>query len=316
MAFPVPRPMTPMISVHRNRTGFTLIELLVALVLSGILGGIVLQFLLGQGQFARLQGAREEVQQNARSALTIIAGELRAVPPGAIREANETSIRFYLPRVWGMLCEDLELGDDEAWFRFPTVLLDNAGGVPNEVMPGRGIAVAQTDIPGETSTSGAYLFTAAKKGTGTTNACPNTLGTITGMKDEHISAVGGAIITSGTAPVAGAPAFLYEEMMYNVASATVGGVPADWLLRTAGFDEAGDPVQKPLAGPVPGSGNEPGLEFTYFGTNGQSLAAPGTDPGSIANIASVRVTVVMNSRAEFNDQPQQDRASTVVFLRN
>jgi Tfp pilus assembly protein PilW len=71
-----------------------LVELMVALVISGILVGIIFQFLLGQTRFARLQGAREEVQQNARVAVDVISSDLRAVGRMGSLQPTPTRLTF------------------------------------------------------------------------------------------------------------------------------------------------------------------------------------------------------------------------------
>ena len=77
-----------------GRGGFTLIEILVALLISGLVVSSIFQVLQGNGRFVEMQSAREEVQQNARAALDLIAGDLRGVPPTAITVMQPGTIRF------------------------------------------------------------------------------------------------------------------------------------------------------------------------------------------------------------------------------
>src|SRR5215213_8679610 len=93
-------------SPARGRAGFTLIEVLVALVLAVMLGGVIFQVVQGESRFAMVQSAREEVQQNSRGALEIVASELRAAQPAGLVSAYVNSITFLLPRVWGISCGD------------------------------------------------------------------------------------------------------------------------------------------------------------------------------------------------------------------
>ena len=58
--------------LRRPGAGFTVVELMVAIVLTGILATIMFQLMQGQGRFAGLQDARQEVQQNDRGALDLI----------------------------------------------------------------------------------------------------------------------------------------------------------------------------------------------------------------------------------------------------
>lgn len=70
--------MTRGMGVLRSQLGFTLTELLVAMaILALVLGGILT--IQQQGQMAYVMGSnRVEVQQNARVALELMVGELRA----------------------------------------------------------------------------------------------------------------------------------------------------------------------------------------------------------------------------------------------
>ena len=89
---------------RRAAAGFTIVELLVGLVLASIFATILFQLVRGQSRFVAIQSAREEVQQNVRGALDIIASELRAVPAGGLMQGDASTIRFLVPRAIGVHC--------------------------------------------------------------------------------------------------------------------------------------------------------------------------------------------------------------------
>src|SRR5688500_12033257 len=109
--------------LRRDRRGFTLIELLVALMISSFLVTVIYQLMSGQSRFVRIQSAREEVQQNARAAMDVMAGDLRTVPPSAIQAMGPDSIRFYMPRAWGVLCNTIDSNSGTLWAIFPAGVL-------------------------------------------------------------------------------------------------------------------------------------------------------------------------------------------------
>jgi prepilin-type N-terminal cleavage/methylation domain-containing protein len=275
----------------RNTAGFTLIELMVALVISGIVAGVVFDLMLGQTRFARYQNAREEVQQNSRAALEVISSELRGVPPLAIMQADPNAIRYYLPRAWGILCEPLPAGSTSAWVRFP------AGVFPAEFQTGSaawGIAVAQATVPPS------WQFVTTLSNATTANPCNANLQASGGLVDERGFA-GGILVPSGAAtPVAaGSQVFIFQEVAYTIGSSSV---PGQWIRRAS---PANNP--QPMAGPVPAGG----LQFTYLDAAGNPL-----NPVVIQNIARVGVQVTTNSTARFQNVPQDNSAFTEVYLRN
>src|SRR5215211_5199727 len=107
----------------RDRRGFTLMELLVALMISSFLVTVIYQLMDGNSRFVRTQSAREEVQQNARAAIDVMAGDLRTVQPTAILAMGPDSLRFYMPRAFGVLCNQLDTNSATAWVIFPAGVL-------------------------------------------------------------------------------------------------------------------------------------------------------------------------------------------------
>lgn len=259
-------------------------ELLVALVISGILASVIFESLLGQGRFARLQGARQEVQQNSRAALDLISAELRGVAPRGLITAEAQSLSFRASRIWGIACgyqaADLVV-------LFPSYA--QAEGVP----AGLRLAV-------QSPAAGGWVFTSATgaPGDAALTTC-NGLAGIGGVAPspaataERVRTYAGSGFPSDVA--AGSQVYLYETTAYTVGTGTSSSTGEQWILR--------DGI--PFAGPVPANG----LQLTY------EFDGAGTGPD---DVRSIGVTVLANSRAKFGDSrtPQNNTASTRIFLRN
>lgn len=288
-----------------DSAGFTLLEILVALMISGLVVSSIFQVLQGSGRFVSMQSAREEVQQNARGALDLIAGDLRAVPPGAILEMERAQIRFLQPRAWGVLCNTLTPSSPAAWVIIP------AGMVTVEEFlerPHRGIAVEQSTDP--LVRTGVFRFVPAPLRQTAGDPCDAVQPTPSSDRVRVGFRSPGPPFVDGDSVPAGSPIMLYEEVRYDVA-ASGGGAAGTWIRRMAGYAASG-PNMQPMAGPVPeGSG----LAFTYLADDG---AAPAAHPAAVRQIG---IEVVTRSRAVERDgagvRPRQvDTARTNVYLRN
>jgi prepilin-type N-terminal cleavage/methylation domain-containing protein len=291
----------------RNATGgFTLVELLVALVISGLLTTVIFQTLLGNSRFVANQSAREEVQQNTRAALELIAGDLRAATGGGIVEANANSVRLRVPRAWGVACNAVSGSGGTVWALFPQ------GTFP----PGFsyqaahwGVALNQTDNAATTATgAGAFRYVTSVTPPGGGNSCAAVQPQMAGLEARGFSSPGPPLTTGGLTVPAGASLMVYEEIAYDVAQGTGGEL---WVRRSVGF-ASGVANMQPLAGPVP---NAESLRLTYLDQNG------GGSILSTADIRQVRVALVAQSRAQVRRGGQmvperRDSATVDVFLRN
>lgn len=265
----------------RRPSGFTLVELMVAIVISGILVGVIFQFLLGQTRFARLQSAREEVQQNARVALDVISSDLRAIGPQGIIAASANAITYRAPRAWGVVC-GYSGGSLALVFPGPAAPMLKAGS--DSLAVGSNFHQV-SDVTGD--------------GSGAAAACNAGV-----APNPAITAAEGRARLYNLP--AGAPtylrrqdAYVYDRLTYDIGtSAAVPG--ATWIRRNPGSGA------QPLAGPLPANG---GLVFAYEDGNGATTA----DPNAMRRI---KVTVTTNSRARFKDQAQADTDSTIIYLRN
>lgn len=291
------------------RSGFTLIELLVAMVISLLLAGSILQVMQGQARFVGAQGSRQEVQQNARGSLELMASELRSVPPGGITEASQNRVQFLLPRAWGILCTDVSsqlMGT--VWVLFPQ------GSFPVDFP-------TNTQLANPTDWGMALPLTSSADSWSAATVSSTTAGTIpagTCEFDQTMLANHDAreITYSGLAnlplgAVAGGRVFLYQNVTYE--AGTDGTGAEIWLKRNNGVG-----ATQPLAGPLgpQGSAASAGLVFRYHCRNGRMSTAPGSSATGWPDLTRVQVEVTMQSQEGNTANRQQERDSTMVYLRN
>ena len=292
--------------------GFTLMELLVALMISSLLVTVVYQLMNGNSRFVRMQSAREEVQQNARAAMDVMAGDLRTVPPSAIQAMGPDSIRFYMPRAWGVLCNTIDINSATVWAIFPAGVLASTDVFGKSHF---GIAVEQTADPATHTdvlrfVSGPTQQTAGNACTGTPNSLQPNLNPAQHVALGFNRPSGTSYVTAGTI-LPGTQVMLYEEMRYDVAASVSSAVPGSCIRRMVGR-VSGAPNMQPMAGPVPSTD---GLRFAFYRADGVTAA---TAPAEVRRIA---IRVIARSRAEAgatgNRTPEHtDTVSTDVYLRN
>jgi prepilin-type N-terminal cleavage/methylation domain-containing protein len=266
----------------RRRGGFTLVELLVALTLTGMVATGVYRVAVTTARFVDLQAAREEVQQNLRGALELISGDLRGLLPDGILSMHPDSIRFYLPRAWGVSCTPVGPTSDTLWAIIP------AGVLGNQDIHGRphwGVALGRGGEGAETSTR--WTFVTAPGRAAAASPCAGTASAADPPRTAVLGFVrpAGASFADSVAP-AGAAVLIFEEMKYDVTPSPSGAVPGRWLRRMVGRTAAG-PNMQPLAGPVVA---RHGLRFRYF-------AADGAPAASAGEVRRVEIRVVVESRA-------------------
>lgn len=277
-----------------NRAGFTLVELLVALVVSSIVAGVVFQALIGQTRFARSQTAREEVQQNARIALEIIASELRGVATGGVTAAGPQFLRFRLPRAWGAIC-NVQSGSLAVLFPAGVGATFRSPGFDSlAVVPIPGTASYLHNVPDVTSTAAADAVTRCNGA-----LLPDPPAQQTANVNEAR-----ARIFTATPAVAntGTMVYVYDAVRYDIGeSSNTLGVQGYWIRRNS----------QPLAGPVNAA---TGLQFVYrLRDNSQTSNPPET---ALRDIVAIDVTVRTQSQGKLSNQPQRDTAATTIYLRN
>lgn len=289
-----------------DRRGFTMIELLVGLTLSSILVTIIFQLMMSNSRFVQFQSSREEVQQNARAALDLIAGDLRMVPASGIQLVAQDSIRFYVPRAWGVLCDTIDATSATAWAIFPAGVLTNTDVFDKANM---GVAIEQTGDP--VAHTDSWRFVAAPSQETAGNPC----GAVqNNLNAQHVTLgfnrPGGSSFVNAGDIFPGTQLLIYEEIKYDVAPSASSAVPGNWIRRMVG--RTGNVVNmQPMAGPVPESG---ALSFAYYRADGAATSTP-------SEVRRINVRVITQSRSEMGTpagrRPEQmDTVSTDVFLRN
>jgi prepilin-type N-terminal cleavage/methylation domain-containing protein len=288
----------------RGRAGFTLVEVLVALVLAVMLGGVIFQVVQGESRFATVQSAREEVQQNSRGALEILASELRAAQPDGLVSADTDSISFLLPRVWGISCGD---GDGATL----SVIFPDAGGTAFDLNDASGLLADNGPAGAPAWGPSPNPDPALRARDITLDALNPALG-VAGNACEDIRSTAPAAgllvayTVSGTnlpSPPAGNTVYLYQLVTYSVAQ--IGS--EWWIYRSLGSDAA-----QPLAGPLNGA---TGLELTYWDQAGAAIAAPITALATLQTVARIGITVSTRSRTKGNAN-LTDTQATSITLRN
>lgn len=88
-----------------SRRGVTIIELLIAMIIAAILGAATLTLMMSQGRFVeRVEGQRAG-RRVGRSAVTVLANDLRMVDPDwGIEAASASSITVKVPYALGVVC--------------------------------------------------------------------------------------------------------------------------------------------------------------------------------------------------------------------
>lgn len=296
----------------KGARGFTLVEVLVSLVLAGLLAMVIFQVVRGQTRFAAVQSAQQEVQQNARGAIEIIASELRGVQPGGLVSTSATSITFMLPRAWGISC----------------------GGATTTTLPVLFPEVPDTTVMFAINGASGLLADTSAAGIGQWGPIPNAT-TLAGRAQVNTlpaqnPALGVAgnpcIALRATAPAnglmravtvtgtgfpttvpAGNTVYLYQLARYEVGTTD----SEHWIWRSQGLPGSTGSTQ-PLAGPLTSATT--GLVFTYFTADGTAFT-PGDDRAQLALVARIGVKVVAHTR-ERGRTNLSDSVTTSVLLRN
>jgi prepilin-type N-terminal cleavage/methylation domain-containing protein len=283
--------------VPHSPIGFTLIELLVAMVLGGMLAGVVLQLLSGQSRFVDYQEARGEVQENTRSVRELIVGELRSVHPAGIEAAGLNSLTVRVPRVWGVVCEATATG---AYLVTPSGLGTSYAVGAASRLPGLAVEASGGGSGGWT----AWAVTAIEGGSGALAGCMDAAAGAAEIKRFTLTPT----VPSPPLIAPGDAAYLYDRITYATgATSTASGL---WIRRRIGTDDF-----QALAGPIAsGSSEQIGLRFRYHSATAElSPATVTADPSQVRRIDMI---VHSLSRARFAGQPQAEVDSTSVFLRS
>lgn len=289
----------------RGRAGFTLLELMVALVIMGLLTTALWQIVRSQSAFVASETQREDAQDNARAALDILTGDLRAALPRGVIRAEDAAVELALPKAWGVACGGGSATSLTAVF--PALPADvftrsNASGLV--------VNTSATNIPTwmpRPAVGAARGFVDASAAASLANAPCSAMG-----------AQGAGLVaytfTGSNFPVAtaGQVVMLYQLVRYDVAQSD----SKWWLRRSTGMDATGTSfTMTPLAGPLPAQDS---LRFTYYTGTTAVLQnpAPGTTVLTLDSLSRIKVKVVTQSSGQYQGRSNYERDSSAVLLRN
>lgn len=270
---------------------------MISLVLGALIIGVVLQFVTGQTRITSMQSGREEVQQNARGALEMIASDLRGAIAAGVEQGDANAIEVMLPRRWGVVCA--QTVPTRTVVVFPVI-----PGAPTPVGAGAGLLFQQ---PG--AAVGAWLpvlpvratvLQATPVAVNPTCAGLSTTGNVTAFQLDGLAHPAVAV---------GSTVALYQRVRYDVQTSR----GEQWIFRSNGMAADGGWSMQPLAGPLDAAAG--GMSLTYFtGTPPVEMAAPPGGNASTALLSQVRLRVRMKSRQGTTTQVEFDSAT--VQIRN
>lgn len=290
-----------------KRAGFSFVELLVALVISSILALVVFQVLLSQGRFNRMFSAREEVQQNMRTGLDLLASDLRAAGPGrpqqgsGIVTAEENALQLRVVRAWGYACGEV---NNRLVVLFP----------PEAVGALASIEGARDSLAHTVGAGGSWTFLETRDRTNgnvgdAVALCNNDLLPIPLLVPTiwDRSPVRAYQVPNPAAVAAGQRVYLFDHVNYSVGADPQGRVPGQWLLR------GNNDGLHPVAGPLP---DAQGLTISYFGRNSDPMPVPLLTQLERDSVFRVRVRLETVSSGRISGQTDTEVDSMDVFLRN
>jgi prepilin-type N-terminal cleavage/methylation domain-containing protein len=274
---------------RRDLAGFTLVELLVAVVISGILAGVIFKLVNQQGRLVQMQSSREDVQQNSRGVLELLSSEMRGISASrGVSYAGKDTIQVRSPLVWGVYCGSASgstfvLFDKTVWQEVSTYIPSN-----------RGLSVEPADGSTAQVFSNVAYDAVSLAGTPCAALDPDA---------ASVQAVRIASVAPSGSPTVGASrAYLFQQVEYRAALSSDNSV---WVRRAVG----GGTVE-PLAGPVDS------LRFRYLNAAG-SVIPPiaGKDTVLRTSVRGIRVIAATKSRAK-GIPVQRQVDSATIFLRN
>ena len=281
--------------------GFTLVELMVAVVIMGLLTTALWQLVRAQSSFAAFESQREDVQENGRAALEIIAGDARAVLPQGLLVARDTVLVMALPKAWGVTCAATTANQVTA--AFPTLSPDAFTVLSNG---GTGLVVntSATSTPAwaprPTLTGVRPTVTGATAVAST--SCPTASG---GVVAYRLAGTDFPVVPAGTLVA------LYQLVRYDAGQSD----GKWWVRRSNGLLSSSTFSMSPLAGPVPARDS---LRFSYYTGPTAALVSPepGTDTTALNALSRIKLKVVTISSSGYRGTYSRNSDSAVVLLRN
>ena len=271
-------PLSPRVDRGRPRAGLTLIELMISIVLLGLMGGLIVGFLLKQGRF--YSGANEILltRTQVRQASVMMPNDLRAIssPAGDIYAMNDTMIEFRSTFGSSYICRNdrstsqipippvnLAKGSVlSAWTQTPTnndslaLYVDSTNSTTNDDTWSYH-KITATTIAMSNATPGCTSASGLMKTTDVTSSNPSYSFTLSPQQSATVSP--------------GAAVRFFKKAHYSLYQASDG----NWYLGYYDCRTSRTPVCNPIApiaGPlkpyVAGQPQLAGLRFTYYDTTG------------------------------------------------
>jgi prepilin-type N-terminal cleavage/methylation domain-containing protein len=288
----------------RGRAGFTLIELMVSLVILGLLTTALWQIVRSQSAFVASESQREDAQDNARAALDVLTGDIRAALPQGVVRGGDSELELALPKAWGVACGGGNATSLTAVFpALPTDAFTVTSASGLVVNTSAGNVPAWTPHP---AVGGGRGFVTASAPANIAAAPCLAMGASgTGLLAYQFTGTNFPVATAGQVVM------LYQLVRYEVAQSE----GKWWLRRSTGMDDTGTTfTMTPLAGPLAAQDS---LRFTYYtGATATQVAAPGTTTLTLDSLSRDKVKVVTQSSAQYQGRSSYERDSSVVLLRN
>lgn len=274
-----------------NRDGFTLIELLIAMVVTAILGGALLGFMLAQSRFLSYQDALKDARSSSRAGLNILQSDLRMVETeGGVIAASSDSVKVRSPYGWGVICSA------------------DADSVVASIMPVDAFMLTTTQYAGYgwRGIGGSYTYV---DGTGTPDITTTVHANCVAEGITFPSGGRSMVVTPGDSnATSGDPIFLHQVITYRLDNSTA--LPG----RTALFrniDSAGTNVSQEVVTPFDATSR---FRFYLVGSSTAQDAVPGT-------LDSLRgLELVLNGASQVTPagrgSPTRFDLTTAVFFKN
>lgn len=284
-----------------SRRGVTIIELLIAMIIAAVLGAATLALMLSQSRFTeRVEGQRAG-RRVGRSAVNVLANDLRMVDPDwGIEAASATSITVKVPYALGVLCASTPTLQTILLLPVDSVVLNTVGysgyatrGSTGVYTPVSGGTVAEVAVNNTCtgSPSNGFAITAP-------TSAPNQK-----TRQITITTVGATVVAVGT------PVMLYKRAQFYFGSSNQGGLGGRTALWRNYLDSGVAAVE--LAAPFDAT-----AAFRFF--NQAATVSQTAVPGTLSDIKGFELYLPGESELTSRKAtaPEQANVTTAIFLVN
>ncbi len=268
--------------MNERAPGFTLVELLVVAVVTSVILAAIFQTMVMQQQSYREEMAVVDSRQTARTALELLANELREVSPtgGDIALATPDSIRFRAYRKIGIVCENMVGSHVVVWELGAPIAVGDS-------------VLVFADGNENVSEDDSWLLGSVNQHSATT--CSYPWAGIPAVKVVHNPPL------SVSAVKTGAPVRVFEAATYGRYH-----LDGEWVVGRQKLDRP----PEALVGPITA---DDGLTFRYFDEDGAVLTP--NDAATRARIRRIEIVVRSRRVGSVGSQGVVDSLVTQVRLR-